>query len=253
MKASAILLASTILFLGGCSDKNLVDSFSIASSSNVEATQESVEVVQEEVKDRVWLTPINAYGAKLELGKQVTKEAIEMIYDFYVSKETYEKDVNITLCTYDEYIENFEDYTNTVTEENPYEYPYHWFLLMGGQKATGEYVGFSIYNPTNEDIPMSEGFLTNFYALLDEYSSISYEGLKYGSTPEEMIETLGDYSSYFEQEDEDYGYDKEYNYNYNDGQTYLTFKFKDNKLISIAGSDIVGTKAKIAEYEEKLK
>lgn len=241
MRKSFILLISVSLLLHGCASNNIVESAPVATSSNAI------------IEERVRLEPIIAYGAELQLGETVTQDAIEMIYDFYVSKETYHKDVSKTLYTYSDYVENFQDYADSVDENNPSEYEYSWFLLMGGQKQTGEYVGFTLYNPSNETIKVQDGVLTNFYAILDEYSNISYDGLKYGSTPEEMIKIIGDYDSYFENDSEDDDYDEEYNYNYNDGQTYLTFRYKDKKLVSILAADIVDTKAAIMRYEESFK
>lgn len=237
-----LLLASTMLFIGGCTKSNLVDNTVVASPA---------EAIEETKK--VWLEPISVYGVELEMGKPITEDAIDMIYDFYVSKETYFYDIEKTLYTYEEYIDNFAEYKENISDSNPEEYGYPWFLLMGGQKATGEYVGLSVYNTTDKHISVNEATLSNLYVLLDEYSSISYEGLKYGSTKDDMVNALGDYTSFFEQSDEDYGYDEEYNYIYNNGQTYLTFKFKDGGLISILAADIMDTKAKIDEYDEKVK
>lgn len=210
------------------------------------------EDIVEEKEERIYLKPINAYGVELKLGETISNEALEMIYDFYISKASYNSDIAKKLYPYYDYIENYDDYKKSLSDDSPIEYPYSWFLLMGGQKKTGEYIGMTVYNTTDDIIEVQEGSLTNFYAILNEYSSISYEGLKYGSSSKNMINNLGEYDSYFVQEDEDYGYDSEYNYNYNDGETFLRFRFKDDKLVSITASDIVDTKKIINEYEEKL-
>lgn len=244
-----IPLALAVLYVGGCAEKVEVENVTIETSASITEEVTSESTITE---DRIKLDKIELYGASLQIGEQVTVEALEAVYDFYVNKDSYYSDLNKMLYPYETYIENFSEYSENIDENNPQEYEYSWFVLMGGQKQTGEYVGFSVYNTTEEEIPTSQGTLTNFYAILDEYSNISYNGLKYGSTVKDMVETLGDYDSFFEQEDKDYGYDLEYNYNYNDGLTYLTFKFKDNCLVSILASDIVDTKTIIDEYDEEM-